>query len=80
MIPVKKWKETAPPAAFAGGAVVLIERWGEAYYNENKEKFEFLLNGGVAILYFDLLNFDKETYRKNMQRISQIAFEFFGTK
>lgn len=56
---------------------VMIERWGEEFYNKNKERFEFLINGGVATLYFDLLNFDKETYVKNMKRISQIAFEVF---
>ncbi len=55
----------------------MIERWGEKYYNENKEKFEFLLNGGVATLYFDLLNYDKENYSKNLQRIAEIAYEFF---
>ncbi len=55
----------------------MIERWGEEYYNKNKEKFEFLLNGGVATLYFDLLNYDKETYNKNLQRIAAIAHEFF---
>ncbi|MBE6715868.1 MAG: TetR/AcrR family transcriptional regulator [Ruminococcaceae bacterium] len=53
----------------------MIERWGEDYYNENKEIFEFILNGGVATLYIDLLNHDKETYIKNMHRISDIANE-----
>ncbi|MBQ3137609.1 MAG: TetR/AcrR family transcriptional regulator [Clostridia bacterium] len=56
----------------------MIERWGEEYYNENKEKFEFVLNGGIATLYFDLLNFDKKTYEKNMHRIWEIACEFFN--
>lgn len=56
----------------------MIERWGEEFYNKNKEKFEFILNGGIATLYFDLLNFDKSTYVKNMGRISEIACEFFN--
>lgn len=56
----------------------MIERWGEEYYNENKEKFEFVLNGGIATLYFDLLNFDKKIYMKNMHRIWEIACEFFN--
>lgn len=51
----------------------MIERWGEEFYNENKEKFEFILNGGVASLCLDLLNFNKDTYIKNMQRITDIA-------
>ena len=55
----------------------MIERWGEEFFNENKEKFEFFLNGGVATLYFDLMNYDKETYIKNMQRIIDIAKEIF---
>lgn len=55
----------------------MIERWGEAYYNENEEKFEFMLNGGVASLCLDLLNFDRNTYIKNMQRITDIANELF---
>ncbi|MBE6776297.1 MAG: TetR/AcrR family transcriptional regulator [Ruminococcaceae bacterium] len=56
----------------------MIERWGEEFYNKNKEKFEFFLNGGIATLYLDLLNFDKSTYVKNMGRISEIACEFFN--
>lgn len=55
----------------------MIERWGEEYYNNNKEKFEFIFNGGVATLYFDLLNFDKKIYTENMKRITEIAYEFF---
>ena len=55
-----------------------IERWGEKFFNENKEKFEFFLNGGVATLYFDLLNYDKTTYMKNMRRITEMASEFFN--
>lgn len=53
----------------------MIERCGEEYYNQNKKTFEFILNGGIATLYFDLLNYDKETYIRNMQRISGIAHE-----
>ncbi|MBQ9956848.1 MAG: TetR/AcrR family transcriptional regulator, partial [Ruminococcus sp.] len=56
----------------------MIERWGEKFFNENKEKFEFFLNGGVATLYFDLLNYDKTTYMKNMRRITEMASEFFN--
>ncbi len=56
----------------------MIERWGEDYYNENEEKFEFVLNGGVATLCLDLMFFNKETYIKNMQRISDIANEIFS--
>ena len=37
--------------------------------------FEFLLNGGVATLYFDLTNYDKETYLKNMDRVTEITKE-----
>ncbi len=53
----------------------MIEHFGEDFYNENKEIFEFLLNGGIATLYIDLLNYDKETYIKNMHRISAIVKE-----
>lgn len=55
----------------------IIEHRGEDYYNENKDKFEFLLNGGVATLCLDLLNFNKETYIKNMHRIGDIAKDLF---
>lgn len=58
----------------------MIERWGENYYNENKEIFEFILTGGIATLYVDLLNYDKETYIKNMYRIGDIANELFSTE
>ena len=51
----------------------MIERCGEEYDNENKEKFEFILNGSVASLCLDLLNFNKETFIKNMQRITDIV-------
>lgn len=56
----------------------MIERWGEDFYNEHRAVFEFVLNGGIATLYFDLLNFDRETYVKNMKRISDIADELFS--
>lgn len=53
------------------------ERRGDEYFEKNKEKFEFLINGGIATLYFDLTDFDRETYLKNMRRITQIAEELF---
>ena len=55
----------------------MIERYGENYYNENKEKFEFILNGSMASLCLDLLNYNEETLIKNMQRITKIADEIF---
>lgn len=55
----------------------MIERWGEDYFNKNKAKFEFLLNGGVATLYFDLINYDRATYITNIIRITEIANELF---
>lgn len=51
------------------------ERWGEEYYNNNKEKFEFLINGGIATFYFDLLNYDKAECVKNMKRTADIVRE-----
>ena len=54
---------------------LMIERWGEEYYNENKMVFEFLLNGGIATLYFDLIDFNKQKYLKNMDRITAIVKE-----
>ena len=52
---------------------LMIERYGEAFYSENKEKFEFLLNGGIALLCLDLMFYNKETYIKNIYRIAEIA-------
>ena len=52
---------------------LVFERCGEEFYNEKKEVFEFLLNGGVATLCLDLLFYDKESYIKNMQRVADIA-------
>ncbi len=54
---------------------LVTERFGEAFYNEKKEVLEFLLNGGVATLCLDLLNFDEETYIKNLQRVAEISNE-----
>ncbi len=58
---------------------LMIERWGEEYYNKNKASFEFLFNGGIATLYFDLINYDKETYLKNMDYITEIVKDLFYT-
>ena len=55
----------------------MIEQWGEEYYNENKEIFEFVLNGGVATLYLDLVDFDKNLFIKNMRRITSIVRYLF---
>ncbi len=52
---------------------LIVERYGEAFYNEKKEIFEFLLNGGVASLCIDLVFNDKESYIKNMDRVAEIA-------
>lgn len=54
---------------------LMIERWGEEFFEEKKHIFEFLLNGGIASLYFDLTNYNKETYLKNMDRIGSITKE-----
>lgn len=51
----------------------MIEFFGEETYRKKEMVFEFLINGGAATLYFDLLNYDKETYIKNMQRIAEIT-------
>ncbi len=56
------------------------ERWGDEYYEQNKEKFEFMISGGIFTLYIDLVCFDKETYKKNMHRVTEIAEELFGRK
>lgn len=58
----------------------MIELWGEEYYNENRERFEFLLNGGVGTLYFDLMNYNREEYIRNMSRIAKISAEFLLEK
>lgn len=55
----------------------MIERWGEEYYRENEEVFEFMINGGAAMLYLDLVDFDKEKYIRNMNYITGIAKELF---
>ncbi len=55
----------------------MIERYGEKYYNENKKTFELLINGGIGILYFDLLSYDKQTYKKNFVRVAKIAQNLF---
>ncbi len=71
-------------AVFANNVIVprfskrMIERWGEKTYREKETIFEFLINGGAATLYFDLINFDKETYIKNMQRIAEITKELLS--
>lgn len=59
---------------------LMIERWGEEYYKEKETMFEFALNGSVATLYFDLINFDKETFIKNMHYITSIMKELFDFK
>lgn len=55
----------------------MIDRWGEEFYKENEERFEFMLNGGVASLYVDFLDYNKETYIKNMHYITEIAKDLF---
>ncbi len=56
----------------------MIESFGEETYREKEMLFEFIMNGGVATLYFDLLNYDRETYIRNMQRIGKITEELIG--
>ncbi len=56
---------------------LMISRWGEEYYENNKDVFEFALNGSVATLYFDLLNYDEETFKRNMGYIANIVRELF---
>lgn len=71
-------------AVFSNSVIVprfskrMIERWGEDTYKEKEAVFEFLINGGAATLYFDLIDFDKETYIKNMQRIAKITKELLS--
>lgn len=51
----------------------MIELHGEEFYQNRKEVFEFILNGAIAIFYFDLLNYDRETYTKNIKRVYEIV-------
>ena len=57
--------------------VVMIERWGEEYYEKNKQVFEFAFNGAFSMLVIDLLDFDKNTFIKNMGRITGIMKALF---
>ncbi len=71
-------------AVFANNVIVprfrekMIAFWGEETYREKEKVFEFLINGGTATLYFDLINYDRETYIKNMQRIAEITSELLA--
>ncbi len=56
---------------------MMVERWGEEYFENNKSVFEFLLNGSVASLYFDLVEFDKDRFFKNLNYITNIVRQFF---
>ena len=55
----------------------MIERWGEVFYEENKLLFEFILNGSIAMLYLDLLDFNKAKFVKSMNYITNIIRELF---
>lgn len=56
---------------------LMIAEWGEDFYESNKDTFEFALNGSVASLYFDLLDYDDKKFRTNMVYIANIASELF---
>lgn len=56
---------------------IMTERWGKEYFEKNKTTFEFALNGSVASLYFDLLNYDKETFARNMNYVTNIMKDLF---
>lgn len=56
---------------------IMTERWGKEYFEANKLTFEFALNGSVAALYFDLLNYDKEIFARNMTYITNIMKDLF---
>lgn len=59
---------------------LMIERWGEEHYKAKEIYFEFAFNGSVATLYFDLINFNKETFIKNMRYTSGIMKDLFELK
>lgn len=56
----------------------MIERWGEAYYNEKKGTFEYLFIGSAGILYADLLKNNMKNCGKSMNYIGKISREFLG--
>lgn len=47
-----------------------INSFGEDYYNNNRAKFEYFINGFVMMLYYNLINYDEE----------KIKFEIFGSR
>lgn len=56
---------------------ILVGYWGEEYFNKNSEKFEFMITGSIATLYFDIINYDKETFYKNMIYTNNLVDELF---
>ena len=56
---------------------LMTERWGEEYYEENKQLFEFVLNGSVGTLYLDIVDFNKAKFVRNMNYITGIVRELF---
>lgn len=47
-----------------------INSFGEDYYNKNRAKFEYFINGFVMMLYYNLINYNEE----------KIKFEIFGSR
>ncbi len=56
---------------------LMVERWGEKYFEENERLFEFAINGAVGMLCLDLLYFDKETFMKNGKRMTRLIKDLF---
>ncbi len=59
---------------------ILVKYWGEEYFNRNNERFEFMITGSIAALYFDIINYDKETFYKHMIYTNNLVNELFPKK
>ncbi len=51
----------------------MIELHGEKLYQEKKEEFEFILNGSIVTYYFDLIDYDEQSFIKNIKRVYRIV-------
>lgn len=49
---------------------LIIKKWGQEYYENNRFKFKYFFNGFITLLYFDLINYNE----------NKIKFEVFGSR
>ncbi|MBQ8502766.1 MAG: TetR/AcrR family transcriptional regulator [Clostridia bacterium] len=56
---------------------LMVEKWGEEFYEKNKAKFEFFKNAVTPLLYFNLLDYDESTIRYDMHAARNVANDFF---